>query len=334
MLFQPQASGINVCVFGGAVMSCVRLLSIMVLSAGFAGCSMHPLPEDVTRASTVDIVKKIRCEARAAIIRRAVKDEKRLGIENEIENINNKNYNNVKFCKEKNKLKCLLYPDYKDAAIGYDFKFTISEGDAAAGNASFTFPFSNGKAFLGLGLGETKERKSDRSFLMVDMFWELLAVPKKECEVSSVSWRYPITGEIGLDEVMHTYLRLLEVGTLGRKFGGSAGSTKGSGGKPSGGGGNKDVDFIDELTFTTSYDGKVSPSAEINPVIHDLRLTKVSASFGGDRKDIHKVTISLLSKYEPEAREKDTSIKDAIRQGLRANRTERSYEQILDNVNK
>ena len=33
------------------------------LAAGLAGCSMHPLPDDVSRVSTVDIVERIRCEA-------------------------------------------------------------------------------------------------------------------------------------------------------------------------------------------------------------------------------------------------------------------------------
>src|SRR5262245_55792894 len=41
------------------------LASLGTLASGLAGCSMHPLPEDVSRASTFDIVERIRCEAQA-----------------------------------------------------------------------------------------------------------------------------------------------------------------------------------------------------------------------------------------------------------------------------
>ncbi len=276
------------------------------LAAGVAGCSMHPLPEDVTRASTVDIVRKIRCEARDALISHAVDPDRRAGLEESVKAANNKyeksaNKKQAKGERER-KLRALLKRKLRDAAIGYDFRFTISESDSADGKAVLTFPFSNGKALLSLGLGETKERKADRSFVIGDDFWELLGEPKENCEPSSVSWRYPITGEIGLDEVVRTYLELLEVGTLGRNLGGSAGSKKGSGGKPSGSGGGQDVEFIDELTFTTSYNGKVEPSADIDAVSHHLKLTKLSGAFGGERKDVHNVTISLVHKgNEPPA---------------------------------
>lgn len=46
-----------------------RVSGICVFCALTFGCSTHPLQEDVTGVSTVDIVHKVRCEAKAAIAR-------------------------------------------------------------------------------------------------------------------------------------------------------------------------------------------------------------------------------------------------------------------------
>jgi hypothetical protein len=45
-----------------------RGLMPAAVACGLAACSTHPLPEDFSRASTVDIVKSIRCEARAGLL--------------------------------------------------------------------------------------------------------------------------------------------------------------------------------------------------------------------------------------------------------------------------
>src|SRR3954471_13931335 len=43
--------------------------SILIVAAGLlaSGCSIHPVPADVTGVDTKDIVKQIRCETREAI---------------------------------------------------------------------------------------------------------------------------------------------------------------------------------------------------------------------------------------------------------------------------
>src|SRR6476620_1817296 len=38
--------------------------ALAIVACGLLGCSIHPLPQDVSSVSTVDIVKKIRCEAK------------------------------------------------------------------------------------------------------------------------------------------------------------------------------------------------------------------------------------------------------------------------------
>ncbi len=42
-------------------------LSLLIYAPLLIGCSIHPLPDDVSRKTTYDIVEKIRCEAKAAV---------------------------------------------------------------------------------------------------------------------------------------------------------------------------------------------------------------------------------------------------------------------------
>src|SRR5947207_14615078 len=139
--------------------SCVWIL--LVFSIGGTGCSIHPLPDDVTRDSTVDIVKKIRCETKKA----------------------------VELHDPQGKL--------NGAAIGYDFTFTITEDNNASGSAIFTLPFTNGTFTLALGAGESKQRINEREFLIKESFSELR---KEDCSTQAFRehWRYPITGIVGM----------------------------------------------------------------------------------------------------------------------------------------
>src|SRR3954468_2470057 len=43
------------------------VLIALSVSLPLIGCSIHPLPDDVSRSSTYDIVQKVRCEAKAAV---------------------------------------------------------------------------------------------------------------------------------------------------------------------------------------------------------------------------------------------------------------------------
>ena len=71
------------------------------LALALAGCSMHPLPEDVAPASTYDIVQRIRCE-----VAEGLRDFPR-----------NQTFKKI----------------VDNTTIGYDFTFKITEKDSAAG---------------------------------------------------------------------------------------------------------------------------------------------------------------------------------------------------------
>jgi hypothetical protein len=148
-------------------------LFLLGLAPLLVGCATHPLPENVTRSTTYDIVERIRCEAK-----RAVLDHGR---------------------------------GFVDAALAYEFTFQITEDDNASGNATWTLPFLNGGSFsLVANAGLTKTRDAARIFKLVDSFAELRRA-RCDGEVLEKNWIYPIAGDIGVYEVVSTFARLHKV---------------------------------------------------------------------------------------------------------------------------
>ena len=180
----------------------MRSIAVMVSSTSviILGCSIHPLPQDYSRDSTVEIVTKIRCEAREAIILHATK--KPAKFDDDLKRALSAGTD--KAARLSAVKKDLIVETLGEAQIGYGFKFTISEKDGGSVRSNFVFPFGNGKTSLNLGIGEDKERKSDRIFDIKESFAEILIDEPlgNECALSP-EWKYPITGSIGLSEVPH-----------------------------------------------------------------------------------------------------------------------------------
>jgi hypothetical protein len=149
------------------------------LAFGMAGCSMHPLPENVSPASTYDIVKRIRCE-----VAEGLKDFKR---DDEFWRI------------------------VESTAIGYDFTFAITEENKAAGGKLElkrpSFVDEKRGVFLELTASAEKKRENTRKFRIVE---DLAEVNRDGCSTvtTQANLIYPITGATGMGEVVSTYVRL------------------------------------------------------------------------------------------------------------------------------
>jgi hypothetical protein len=115
------------------------------------------------------------------------------------------------------------------------------------------------------------------------------SVGKLDCAQINVARRnylYPLTGRVGMAEVINTYFglrnglsKLEDIDQEGKK--------KGKGGR------EKNLEkFSDQLTFTTELSGGVKPSLVLAPVKEKLHLASANGDFGGARKDVHDVTLS------------------------------------------
>ena len=201
-----------------------------------AGCAIHPEPEDVTAPdATIDIVQRIRCEARAVVLQ--------------------------------------LPAGVPNSFMVYRFTFKIMEKDDLTGvENTLADPFSRGTFGLNLSGKNTRHRTTERRFIFEDSFAELLALNvQADCPSHTPHgrWIYPITGRIGMDEVINTYVDL-----------------------------DGPTNYSDTLKFTTRFYGNLNPTITLSPPTTSIHLTKSTGTLTADRSDEHqvKVTIGQTSK--------------------------------------
>jgi len=213
----------------------MRILKIFAaLVPALAGCSSYPLQDDVTRKSTYDIVDQIRCEARRAVMENG------------------------------------YY--YKTASIAYEFTFDITEGNNTTADATWTLPYTLGGSFsLAANAGMNRTRETTRNFKIVDTFEQLRQMPCVDQHLRK-DLIYPIAGDIGVYEVVQTFIRLqkLDNPKSGEVF-----------------------TFGDTLMFTTTLMGGVQPKLVLSPFTDRFRLTAADASLAVGRNDVHTVTLTL-----------------------------------------
>jgi hypothetical protein len=229
------------------------------LATLLVGCSVHPLPDDVARVSTVDIVKSIRCEALAGIDSLTPDEQVKAA------------------------------PIIKVSKIGYDFQFDISETNAAQGTGAKPLnsflTFKNGTKFVGdLSAKATLERKNLRKFTIIEPLSDLeKSEHRKLCasRTTRANWTYPIAGRIGMDEVVRTYLKL-EILTEIKKTRPTDQKVKFT-----------NVVFADDLTFTTHFDVGATTTLVLDAVVGHLKVTNASLGVSAIREDTHSVIVAL-----------------------------------------
>src|SRR5215470_8480165 len=150
---------------------------VAILVTPLLGCSMHPLPEDVSRKNTYDIVKKIRCEAAEGLRAYAAND-----------------------------------PIVVNTFIGYDFDFDITENNSlgtngARGIVSLEQKLLSPSASFKLDVKPYAEasRETHRTFRIIESLKVLKRLDEQQCSPTQANWAFPITGAIGINEVVETY---------------------------------------------------------------------------------------------------------------------------------
>jgi hypothetical protein len=144
-------------------------LAVLALSSLLIGCSVHPLPDDVSRRSTFDIVENIRCEAKAA-----VEDHGR---------------------------------DFQHAQIAYDFSFRINETNDTNVGFSLLDQLKGGNAIrVNTGAQSKLIRDGNRSMTLLDSFEDLR---KLNCTRDrETNFLYPLTGDVGMYNAVSTFIKL------------------------------------------------------------------------------------------------------------------------------
>jgi hypothetical protein len=277
-----------------------------MLAAGvlaiLSGCAIHPLPEDVTGVDTLDIVKQIRCETRAAAI-----DLLLAFLEDQGKDYPNSPGNPiardlaVQYARNPNLISASLptrfngYPNTQSVinllfavGIAYNFELRMTEDNDLSADVSFLRPLTQPKFTLGIKAGAARKRNNTRTFTVTDTFRGLLTElnQKKRADryycdghIVKENYIYPIAGRIGVDKLTRDFIDLTIFGNLGGKD-----AKPDAPGPPT---------MADELTFTTTINASATPKIEFTPVTSAFRLASASLTGELKRTDYHQVTVGL-----------------------------------------
>jgi hypothetical protein len=223
-----------------------RLFAI-ALSCVLAGCAIHPLPENVTGLKTPHIVHHVRCEARDVLL-------------NAIDT---------------------SPPDdaeaLKQIGIVYSFSLQGTETDGFSPSATFIAPIVNGAWSVNAQAGDTLTRSNVRAFTIVDNYKLLKDMHPDGCKAmpKGPNYQYPITGSIGIEEMIKTFVTLASY----TRFGTAAEAPNGP------------PTMVDTISFTTLLSAGVTPTLTLAPV--NSGLTGSTLGLNLSRSDIHQVIVGL-----------------------------------------
>ena len=274
----------------GRLQKRIRAAVPLISSFALAACAIHPVQQDVTGVPTAVLVKHIRCETRLAIQDKALqmlRDYRAGGdqaseLADTLSAIRGKTWHvnpnrDLTDAKER-----AFYFRYIQTGVAYDLTFDITEDNSATLAADPVRLITNG--MYGIGLNSTGDfsRENSRHFIMSDTFSNLLTNDSLDCAdepregYRPSNYAYPISGTIGIAELISTFVDLNESSSLQELTSG-----------------NSRV-FADTLIFMTTVSGTVNPSVTITPVGHKWGLaapTNFNAS--AKRIDKHQMLVGL-----------------------------------------
>lgn len=277
-----------------------------------SGCSIHPLPEDTKGVDTLDIVKHVRCETREALIELfaqflANPDEGKVDLASRAVGLH--------YFGERSRPLSAFEPKllsgnarqavelFWETGIAYNFQLGIKENNDFTAGVGFGNPFTRGTTTgttqMDVGGSLNRQRISNNAFTITDTIKKLITkVPGDFCQGQLVGPDdiYPITGKIGMKEVIGNFVNLTIYGNLGsrREDKNPAAFIKGP------------PTMVAAVTFETAVIGKVNPAKVIySPIANHFALLNATVSTELRRTDTHAVTVGLaleqaaVSQLEP-----------------------------------
>lgn len=156
--------------------------------------------------------------------------------------------------------------------IGLSFNFNMAAG-SNAGISDFDFDRVVSKRHFALEADAASnfDRSNVRHFKTIE---KLSEVASYDCagKLTPRNLAHPITGSIGLSEVVRTYVQLERQTNLRKKT---------------------DTVFSDTLEFTTNYSAGFDAIWQKSAVPGRLTLTKLTVGAGASRNDIHTLIVTL-----------------------------------------
>ncbi|WMT71386.1 hypothetical protein [Bradyrhizobium sp. Ash2021] len=258
-----------------------RFILLSCGALGMAGCAIHPLPDDVIRLATREIVHHIRCEARAAIKQAIIDYLRKLELTEFMGQLESNQLPLDQLDLHLHELPARVRANivkYERAAISYDFTFDITEQNTVTAEVDFVNLLSHGTFSMPAKGSSDLQRQTVRIFRVNDTFGELINFRRGRCteDGSPENFAYPVSGRIGLGELVETFVDLNEFQRLT---------------------GSKDGDTVptiaDTFNFQTTIGGSVTPQVTLTPLNHLFNVSGASLGAAALRKDIHRVIVAI-----------------------------------------
>jgi hypothetical protein len=275
----------------GALRDAPSRAAAILFSALVSACSIHPIPDDVTGITTSDIVRNVRCEARDAIRGKIV------AVLGQVEG--DPAATRYSALLRKDRHLWLKFDDrwfspevraalskYEASGIAYNFSLNITEVNNIDPTIDIFSPLSRGAFTSSIGGGVDRTRQNARTFTITDTWLTLIkTVDDTYCEkLAHVNnYLYPITGRVGIDEMIDTFVDLAQFDNLG--------APKGDSGKP--------PTLADDLTFTTKLSLGGTPKVVFTPLARGVGLADANLGLTFSRQDVHEVTVGLSLPVQP-----------------------------------
>lgn len=237
----------------------VQKLFGIAFSFGLTACAIHPLPENVTGVKTTQIVHRIRCEARDAVLDAAATSPER-------------------------------QQALKQIGIVYAFSLSGTETDGFTPSATFIAPLATGAWSVNPSVGDTVSRQNVRTFTIIDNYKTLLQMNAQLCEAQpkGLNYQYPIVGNIGIAEMIKTFVGLASHTDLGAEqealIGQDTPLATSTNGPPT---------MVDTISFMTTLSAGVTPTLTLTPVGSATQLTGATLGVSFMRVDAHQVIVGL-----------------------------------------
>lgn len=256
-------------------------LLVLTVAMTLSACATKPIPDTFASLNTYEIAQRARCEMRDALNAMVAK-----GLGTALRKYDKVIPSKVTPCcgqeppaptVEKDR----TFRPLDELRIAYEFTFDIKENNDLTGNLDFFDLITAGTFSLGITAENKRERKNFRNFRIYELSKDLMGSSEmaKMCTdiKSGVGVQYPITGEIGLEESVLTFLKLYETGIVT----GPATSTQ-------------DIAILgDTIEFTTTVGGSINPSINLNGPRSNISLDKTGIGVNLLRTDKHKLSLAL-----------------------------------------
>ncbi len=245
----------------------------------------------MTGVSTYEIVQQIRCETRQAVIDSALAyltsrdddpasqeigkrfDPKFTADPEPIARLNPKLFKGDVY---------KILNVFWTTGVAYNYKLDMTEVNNADGELDFMKALTRGTFGLTLKGGFDRTRENVRTFTVTDNFGDLVQRPI-HCDgrIVGPNYVYPITGRIGVDDMVHAFVYLSLTGNL-------AGESETPGVIPKG-----PPTLVDALEFTTTISGSADPKVDFAPIRRTLSVSHADLNVAASRTDKHQVIVGL-----------------------------------------